>query len=169
VVQIRAREWLGSRSQRRRSYGVALHFALPGVMSLVALVDPQDPAFWRVSFAVVALGGAIVVATVGGPSERVVASRTAARSAAAGPLGFMAYTIAIALYVLVGALAVVGGANMLRVEALLLIALAFLGFNAAWLLLLDDARPGHAPAPSDQPASAADAAWGARRPAHGGS
>ncbi len=43
---------------RRRSYGVALHFALPGVMSLLALVDPQDSAFWRVSFAIVALGGA---------------------------------------------------------------------------------------------------------------
>src|SRR5580658_3269711 len=56
VVQIRLREWQGSAIHRRRSYGVALHFALPGAMSLLALIDPQDAIFWRVSFAIVALG-----------------------------------------------------------------------------------------------------------------
>ena len=66
VVQIRLREWEGSVVHRRRSYGVALHFALPGIMSLLALVNPQDPAFWRISFAIIALGGAIVAATVRG-------------------------------------------------------------------------------------------------------
>jgi hypothetical protein len=33
VVQVRMREWQGSATHRRRSYGVALIFALPGVMS----------------------------------------------------------------------------------------------------------------------------------------
>ena len=66
IVQIRLREWQGSAVHRRRLYAVALHFALPGIMSLLALVDPHDSAFWRISFAIVALGGAIVLATVRG-------------------------------------------------------------------------------------------------------
>ena len=66
IVQIRLREWQGSAVHRRRAYGVALHFALPGIMSLLALVNPQDSAFWRISFAIIAFGGAIVLATVRG-------------------------------------------------------------------------------------------------------
>ena len=38
----------------------------------------------------------------------------------------------------VGALAVVGGLRALRAEAVLLTLLVFLGFNVAWLLLLDE-------------------------------
>lgn len=64
VVQIRLREWGDSAPQRRRAYGVALHFALPGMMSLLALIDPADPVFWRVSFAVIALSGAAVLLTL---------------------------------------------------------------------------------------------------------
>ncbi len=71
VVQIRMGEWQASAVHRRRSYGVALHFALPGVMSLLALIDPADPAFWRVSFVIVALGGAVVLSAVRGlPARR---------------------------------------------------------------------------------------------------
>jgi peptidoglycan/LPS O-acetylase OafA/YrhL len=66
VVQVRMREWQGSAIHRRRSYGVALIFALPGVMSLLALIDPQDPDYWRVSFAIIALGGAVALAAVRG-------------------------------------------------------------------------------------------------------
>ena len=66
VVQTRHAEWRGSALARRRAYGVALHFSLPGLMSLLALVDPLDSEFWRISFAIVALGGAIVLATVRG-------------------------------------------------------------------------------------------------------
>ena len=73
VVQIRLPEWQPSAADRRMSYGVALHFALPGIMSVLALVNPADPAFWRVSFAIIALGGAVVMVALGG------ASRAAAR------------------------------------------------------------------------------------------
>jgi len=79
VVQVRMREWQGSAIHRRRSYGVALIFALPGVMSLLALIDPQDPDYWRVSFAIIALGGAVTLVAVRGfPVRR---ERTAAGSA----------------------------------------------------------------------------------------
>jgi hypothetical protein len=36
AVQVRLREWENDKERRRRSYGVALHFALPGVMSMLA-------------------------------------------------------------------------------------------------------------------------------------
>jgi hypothetical protein len=42
VVQTRHAEWRKSAIHRRRAYGVALHFSLPGLMSLLSLVDPAS-------------------------------------------------------------------------------------------------------------------------------
>ena len=58
-------------------------------------------------------------------------------------LGVAAYAAAIVLYVLIGVLAIFGGAAVLRAEAVLQTILVFLGFNVAWLLLFD----GRSPAP----------------------
>ncbi len=137
VVQTRHAEWRGSALHRRRAYGVALHFSLPGLMSLLALVNPDSSALWRASFAVVAIGGAVVLIAVRGP--------------AVGKLGLTAYLFAIALYALIGILAIapriVGGlglgATPVRVEAVLLTILVFTGVNVAWLLLFEVAQPGN--------------------------
>jgi hypothetical protein len=131
VVQQRYRAWAEDSALRRRSYGVALHFSLPGIMTLLALVDPQSPALWRTSYAVVALGGVIVVAAV--------------RGAVPDTLGKAAYIAAIVLYAVVGIVAIVPHllrdigitAAPVRVEAVLLSVLVFLGVNVAWLLLFD--------------------------------
>jgi hypothetical protein len=145
VVQVRLREWQGSAIHRRRSYGVALNFALPGIMSLLALIDPQDPAYWRVSFAIVALGGAVALAAVRGfPVQRERTSAGTAALPVPDRLGLAAYLAATALYVLIGGLAFAGGLAVLRVEAVLLTVVVFLGFNVAWLLLFDDAYQPHA-------------------------
>jgi hypothetical protein len=133
VVQTRHSEWRGSAVHRRRAYGVALHFSLPGLMSLLALVNPGSSALWRTSFAIVAIGGAVVLIAVRGP--------------AGGKLGLTAYIFAIALYLLIGILAIapriVGGlgleATPVRVEAVLLTILVFVGVNVAWLLLFEEA------------------------------
>ncbi len=37
---------------RKAAYGIALHFALPGLMTVLALVKQSDPAYWRTSFAI---------------------------------------------------------------------------------------------------------------------
>ena len=157
IVQIRLREWQASTVHRRRSYGVALHFALPGIMSLLALVDPQDSAFWRVSFAVVALGGAVVLATVRGfparahPGGRAGTAGMPGAEARPDQLGLAAYVVAIAMYVLIGVLAFAGGVAALRTEAILLTLLVFLGFNVAWLLLFDDRHLSHGRPPATAP------------------
>jgi hypothetical protein len=123
----------------RRAYGVALHFALPGVMSVLALVAAQTAAFWRVSFAFVALGGAVIMVAVRGFPVPLGDQRTGTRRLpVAHRLGLAAYVTGIVLYVLIGVLAFVPANNVLRIEAVLLTGLVFLGFNVAWLLLFDE-------------------------------
>ena len=115
VVQTRHAEWRGSPVHRRRAYGVAMHFSLPGLMSLLALVNPDSSALWRASFAIAAFGGAVVLLALRGPAP--------------GKLGLTGYMLAIALYALIGILAIapriVGGLGLkaapVRVEAVLLI------------------------------------------------
>jgi hypothetical protein len=133
IVQTRHAEWRHSSVHRRRSYGIALHFSFPGLMSVLSLVDPNSTALWRTSFAIVAVTGAVVLAAVRGP--------------AASRLGAASYVAAIALYVLIAVLAafprVLHGLGLdvrpLRVEAVLLSLLVFLGVNVAWLLLFEPA------------------------------
>lgn len=138
VVQTRHAEWRGSSLHRRRSYGVAMHFSLPGLMSLLALVNPASSALWRVSFAIASIGGAVVLIVV--------------RGSAPGKLGLAAYILAIALYALIGLLAIAPGivgsvgidAAPVRVEAVLLTVLVFAGVNVAWLLLFEETTTGRA-------------------------
>ena len=133
VVQTRHAEWRGSPLHRRRAYGVAMHFSLPGLMSLLALVNPASSALWRTSFAIAAIGGVVVLIAVRGPAP--------------GKLGLTAYILAIALYGLIGIVAIapriVGGLGLqavpVRVEAVLLTILVFVGVNVAWLLLFEEA------------------------------
>ena len=175
VVQLRLPQWQASEAApayQRASYGIALHFALPGLMSLLALVDSGDPAYWRTSFEIIALGGAVVLIALRGLFGRLGPDRgpdrgpgrgagRAADSRLGGGLGLAAYVLAIAAYLVVGVLAFIGGPAVLRAEAILLTGLVFLGFNAAWLLLFDsgpDSRPTAAPAQSTGPAGAESAA-----------
>jgi hypothetical protein len=133
VVQTRHAEWRGSSLHRRRGYGVAMYFSLPGLMSLLALVDPASSALWRISFAIASIGGVIVLIVV--------------RGSAPGTLGLAAYILAIALYGLIGLLAIAPGivgsvgidAAPVRVEAVLLTVVVFAGVNVAWLLLFEEA------------------------------
>ena len=107
-----------------------MHSSLPGLMSLLSLVDPASTALWRISFAIVAAGGVLALALVRGPAPT--------------GLGAAAYVAAVVLYVLIALVAVAPGmvadlgvlARPVRVEAVLLTMLVFL---VAWLLLFDQA------------------------------
>jgi hypothetical protein len=132
VLQTRHAEWRGVAVHRRRAYGVALHFSLPGLMSLLALIDPASMVLWQVSFAIVAGSGAIVLVLVRGPLPTWG--------------GRAAYLASVALYVLIAVVAavpsVIADVGMsvrpLHVEAGLLTILVFFGANVAFLLLFDE-------------------------------
>jgi hypothetical protein len=104
---------------------------MPGLMSLLALVNPDSSSLWRVSFAVAAIGGAAALIALRGPAP--------------GKLGLSAYLLAIALYAVIAVVAIaphiVSGIGLraapVRAEAVLLIVLVFAGVNVAWLLLFE--------------------------------
>ena len=112
--------------------GVSLYFALPGLMGLLSLVDSRSSDMWRVSFGLVALGGVVVLFIVRGPAPTA--------------LGVAAYVGAMVLYALIAVVAIAPGflddlgvsVLPLRLEAVLLTLLVFLGVNVAWLLLFDE-------------------------------
>jgi len=137
VVQTRHAEWRGSSLHRRRAYGVAIHFSLPGLMSVLALVNPDSSTLWRVTFAIAAIGGVAVLIALHGPAP--------------GKLGLTAYLWAIGLYALIEIFAIdpqlvswIGvDAAPVRAEAVLLTILVFAGVNVGWLLLFEES-PGPA-------------------------
>jgi hypothetical protein len=132
VVQTRHAEWRRFSTHRRRAYGVALHFSLPGLMGLLSLIDPASTTLWRISFAIAASGGVLVLFLVRGPAPTW--------------LGIASYAAAILLYALIAIVAIAPSvvthlgisARPLRIEAVLLTLLVFLGVNVAWLLLFDE-------------------------------
>ena len=153
VVQTRHGEWRESPLHRRRAYGVAIHFSLPGLMSLPALVNPASSSLWRVSFAIAATGGVVALIALRGPAP--------------GRFGQTAYALAMALYAVIGILAIAPriatglapGTAPVRAEAILLIILVFAGVNVAWLLLFEEA-------PAVRPSTGAASAHQVIQPRH---
>src|SRR5438105_1547960 len=137
VVQTRHAEWRGSAHHRRRAYAVFLYFALPGLMSLLSLIDPNSAALWRGSFAVVAFGGAAALIVLG-QRGWTSAGRTIALD--------ISYWGSLLLYIAISFVAVFPNSishigitlKPLRLEAVLLSSVVFLGVNVAWLLMFDE-------------------------------
>ena len=137
VVQTRHAEWRQSAALRNRAYAVTLNFALPGLMSLLALIDPASKTEWRVAFAIVAIGGLAALVAL------VLFGRVQGRG---NPLAGVVVGLALVGYTLVAVVAIAPGITTnlgpsltaLRSEAILLSLLIFLGVNVAWLLMFDE-------------------------------
>jgi hypothetical protein len=138
VVQTRHAEWRQSAALRTRAYAVTLNFALPGLMSLLSLIDPTSKTEWRVAFAAVAIGGLLALGAL------VVFGQVQGRG---NPLAVLIVALALIGYSLVAIVAIAPGITShlgpsltaLRCEAILLSLLIFLGVNVAWLLMFDEA------------------------------
>jgi hypothetical protein len=133
VVQTRHADWRRSPEHRRRAYAVSLHFAIPGLMSLLALVDPTNNMVWRVSFATSAAAGVLILGYL--QFSPIPTPR--------GRLWQVESTTTIVLYLLVFVVAVAPGVARdlgapLRIEAVLLSLIIFLGINVAWALMFDE-------------------------------
>jgi hypothetical protein len=138
VVQTRHSEWRGSAVHRKRAHILAVNFALPGMMGLLALVDPGNQTLWRVAFAVLAVIAAALLGWVTARETRRARTSWLARVTTAS---------AALLYALIAAVAIVPGRisdigiklRALAVEEILLSVLVFIAVNVAWYLMFDEA------------------------------
>src|ERR1700761_4871041 len=126
TVQQRRDEWRNDPHMKRRAFGIGLYFSLPGIMTLISLVDPTSPRLWEWSYTVVALGGAAVM--------------VALYSSGHDRLTTFAYPVATALYLAIGVLAIIGLTRQQapmenHVDQVLLAVMLFLGVNVAWWLV----------------------------------
>ena len=61
VVQFRHDEMTGDPGRRRLAFVVSLHFILPGLMSLGALLTGDAPIVWRLTFGTAGIAGMVAV------------------------------------------------------------------------------------------------------------
>ena len=123
--------WLVDRVGRGMAYVVSLHFVLPGAMSLLSLVAPDQPALWRITFATAGvaglLGSGLLVATMRRRSEDVA-------------WALLLQWVALPVYAVVTLVAVMPGIasgfglTPLQIEGLALVVLILLGTQSAWLV-----------------------------------
>lgn len=107
-----------------------MHFALPGVMSLLTLANPDSAVLWRVSFAAFAVLGAVGMALLGRPTDDDGGLR---RPLHWGALALYGAVAVVAVFA--DRAAAVVGVSALQVEAVLLSLLLFVGLNLAFVLL----------------------------------
>ena len=131
TVAVRHADWRGQQDLEKRAFSVGLFFSLPGIMTLISLVDPTSPRLWELSYTIVALVGAVVVAVLfNAGRDRVMTT---------------AYLLAIAIYLAIGVIAIVGMTQPVahvenEVDQVLLCVLLFLGVNVAWWLIFADSN-----------------------------
>lgn len=129
VVQMRRDEWARP-AFRLGALAVTLHLAMPGMMSLLDLADPDDEELWRASFAVFAAVGLGGVLLLGQPATSPTL------------LSVLGHWGAVVLYVLVAVVALFAegvesafDTHALQVEAVLLSLLILLSLNLAVAML----------------------------------
>lgn len=122
VITINARIWFQSPHQQQ-AYAVALYFAAPGTMSLLALIDPASTSLWRVVFVLISVAG-MAGLFVFGPLHHGRPHDALAVS------DHLVHWVAIILYVAIAIVACIPG-HVLRVEGGLLTLLVLVGIHVA--------------------------------------
>lgn len=138
VVQLRRKEWAAEPRRRLGARAVTLHFALPGVMSLLSLASVSSTVVWRVAFAAMGLLGGVGVWFTTLAAERDAAARS---SVVEGWVGVVVYGMVATVAVAAPLAARLFDASALQVEAVLASVLVFLGLNVAFRLLFAQPRP----------------------------
>ncbi|HEX6867558.1 MAG TPA: hypothetical protein VF119_02075 [Candidatus Limnocylindrales bacterium] len=135
VVQFRHEEMTGDPGRRRLAFVVSLHFILPGLMSLGALLTTEAPVIWRLTFGTAGVAGMVAVLL----ASRGIADPTGAL-AMIGRFEWLAFP----LYLLITVVAVAPelvrettGLLPLQVEGAVMTLLVFLGIVFAWLLFTE--------------------------------
>lgn len=125
--------WIDRSGGQAMAYVVSLHFLLPGAMSLLAMVAPDEPLIWRGVFATAGILGMIGVMLIGRQMRLV--TRAARHARLLTWIGVPVYLLIALVAIAPQALQGVGvSLAPLQVEAVMLSALIILGAQAAWLL-----------------------------------
>ena len=146
VVQSRPTLWTDL-THRRMAYAISLHFLLPGMMAIVAMIAPDSPFLWRTTFTLAGLTGLIGalyyvrILRSGHDCPRVVR---------------IVEWVAIPVYAVITVVALFPefvrnlGWNLtpLQVEGIILAILLFLGVQAAWVLMIEPPRTPEDRAPT---------------------
>jgi hypothetical protein len=131
VVAARKTAWQESPGHRRAAFAISLQFALPGVMTLVSLVDPTNGVLWRLSFGIAATIGAVGLILLQGGATAMFRRPAALRAS---------YAVAFVLYVCIALVALLAdvlkdsGAEPQQLDAALVAIVFFVGVCIAWLL-----------------------------------
>lgn len=140
LVVTSRRDWQRKRARRLLAYAVALHFLLPGMMSILSMVAPDEPLVWRTVFTVSAVFGIAGV---------VLYRRALVEEYDLPRLAAVVGWVVLPVYVLIAILALVPtipadlGLSLkgIQVEAILVSMVLFLGVQAAWILIVEPPRP----------------------------
>lgn len=139
VISINASAWLAPHRQKQ-AYAVALYFAAPGTMSLLALINSLNGSLWRVFFIIVSVLG-IAGLVLYGRLDRW-------RHHDPGHVGdlvvdvsdYVLHWVAIGLYLAIAVLAFTP-LHTLRIEGVLLTVLVLLGVHVAMRLMFAVGAP----------------------------
>jgi hypothetical protein len=136
-VAVKERSDIGGSGARRRrmAYLVSLGFVIPGTVSLLAQVAPDEPILWRASFAFAGVAGAVGIAMLGQALRDLTGETLLAR---------VLWFVAVPVYLLVAVVAAVPGVpealdlrlSSIEIEGFLLTVLVFLGVQAAWVVAM---------------------------------
>jgi hypothetical protein len=140
VVQFRHEEMTQDRGRRRLAFVISLHFILPGLMSLGALLTADAPLIWRLTFGVAGITGmiAVVTASRGIPDPTGAIAAIGRFELLAFPLYAIITLVAIRPDLLRTALAI----EPLQVEGTVMTVLVFLGIVFAWALFTEPQASG---------------------------
>ena len=135
VVQFRHEQMTSEAGWRRLAFVVSLHFILPGLMSLGALLTGDAPIIWRLTFGLAGVAGMVAVVT----ASRGIVHPTGAIAS----IGRYEW-IALPLYAVLTVVAIRPelveervGLAPLQVEGAVMTLLVFLGIIFAWTLFTE--------------------------------
>ena len=140
VVQFRHEEMTQDRGRRRLAFVVSLHFILPGLMSLGALLTADAPLVWRLTFGVAGITGmiAVIVASRGIPDPTGAIAAIGRFELVAFPL----YAIITLVAIRPDLVRTAVGIEPLQVEGTVMTLLVFLGIIFAWALFTEPHAAG---------------------------
>lgn len=141
VVQFRHDDMTLDRGRRLLAFVVSLHFILPGLMSLGALLTGDAPLIWRLTFGAAGIAGMVAVVL----ASQWVKEPTGA-IATIGRFEWLALPLYLVLTIVAFSPDLVRdtfGLQPLQVEGAIMTLLVFLGIIFAWALFTEPRPAGH--------------------------